>query len=153
MVVPRNTFAYYETMNPSSSESPSYDSSIEYCTMSVLNVATTGGQNIIGQNILEGLFMVYDFENQRVGFANSTANNDASFYIPGSGSPGSSEPTCTYSNATTLAETIVTPIITACTGSEFGGDCYNIAVNESGCAIVNELSYLSACSPLCAGRI
>lgn len=35
--------------------------------MSVLNVVTAGGQNIIGQNILEGLFMVYDFENQRVG--------------------------------------------------------------------------------------
>jgi hypothetical protein len=70
-------------MDPSSSETPGFDPSIEYCTMGVLNVDTVGGQNIIGQNILEGLFMVYDFENQRVGFANSTANNDASFYVPG----------------------------------------------------------------------
>src|SRR4051812_48296968 len=131
-------------MNPSSSPTPGYDPSIKYCTASPLNAAVRGGQVVIGQDILEGLFMVYDFDKQRVGFANSSANNDRDFYIPPATgtNPGTPTPpassSCTYVDTAAIDAVVVTPTITSCTGANFGGTCYESTLNESGCALIDK---------------
>ena len=80
VVVPRNTYGYWESMSPSNGAA-----GVNYCTTHLRpSDFFNGGTNMIGQDIIEGLFLVLDWENQRVGFANSTVKNtDASFSIPG----------------------------------------------------------------------
>ena len=95
---------------------------------------------MIGQDIIEGIFLVLDWQNQQIGFANSTVRNtDSSFSIPGQGpttsatatsaAPTPSSSTCSYitSNVT------INPFIKGCTGEGFGGTCYQIEVNNAGC--------------------
>lgn len=92
----------------------------------------------MGQDILDGIFLVLDWDNQQIGFANSTVMDaDASFTVPYSGGTTptptpSATPvsTCSY---TTAEEVDVSPFITGCTEAEFGGTCQQIEVSTSGC--------------------
>jgi hypothetical protein len=58
---------------------------VEYCTTHLRpSDYFNGGVNMIGQDIIEGIFLVLDWQNQQIGFANSTVmNTDSSFSIPG----------------------------------------------------------------------
>lgn len=114
---------------------------VEYCTTHLRpSDYFNGGVNMIGQDIIEGIFLVLDWQNQQIGFANSTVRNtDSSFSIPGQGpttsatatsaAPTPSSSTCSYitSNVT------INPFIKGCTGEGFGGTCYQIEVNNAGC--------------------
>lgn len=135
VVVPRKTYAYWETMNPANGVD-----GIDYCTQHVRPNILNGGSNMFGQDLIEGLFSVYDFTNQRVGFGNTTANNDKNFYIPGAATPpDTSGLTCTWSDPTTVADTVINPHVTGCTGADFTGTCYDIEVSEAVCAVVDDL--------------
>jgi hypothetical protein len=89
----------------------------------------------MGQDILDGVFLVLDWDNQQIGFANSTVMDaDASFTVPYSTSstptPSSTPiPTCSH---TTANETI-DPFITGCTEEGFEGTCHQIQVAYPGC--------------------
>ncbi|KAI9730328.1 MAG: Type I transmembrane sorting receptor [Claussenomyces sp. TS43310] len=131
VVAPRNTYGWWENMNPKNGEP-----NVNYCTGHVRpSDYFSGGQNSIGQDILDGLFLVLDYQNKRVGFANSTVMTmDSSFSIPGVGSgsgsgSGSSSGTCSYTNS----DETIKPSITGCTGEKFAGTCSQIAVNISAC--------------------
>jgi len=80
IIVPRATYAWWENMNPANGVS-----GVEYCTTHLRpSDYFNGGVNMIGQDIIEGIFLVLDWQNQQIGFANSTVRNtDSSFSIPG----------------------------------------------------------------------
>ena len=122
-------------MNPSNG-----DDGVEYCTAHMRpSDYFNGGVNMIGQDIIEGVFLVLDWQNQRIGFGNSTAmSTDSSFVVPGSSStPPSTTPpsdeTCSY----TTANVTVDPFITGCTEHNLDGTCYHIEVNYLGCTALD----------------
>lgn len=136
IVVPRPSYGYWQTMNPANGVED-----VEYCTAHMRpSDYFNGGVNFIGQDIIEGIFLVLDWQNQQIGFGNSTTamSTDSGFIVPGPDSPPPSttppsDNTCSYATAN---ETI-DPFITGCTEKNLDGTCYHIEVNYLGCTALD----------------
>ena len=127
IVVPRNNYGYWQTMDPANGVAD-----VEYCTTHLRSSdAFNGGSNLIGLDIIEGLFLVFDWDNYQVGFGNSTAKSiDPDFTIPDAVLNAGN---CSY---TTPVGTI-DPYITTCTEDAFGGTCQQIKAAYPGCTALN----------------
>lgn len=92
---------------------------MDYCTGHLRPDYFNSNSDILGQDVLEGLFLVLDYDNQRVGFANTTANNDASFSIPSASG-------CSYVDGSL---TVTDAVVQGCVDST----CTNYSVHVSAC--------------------
>jgi len=132
VVVPRATYGFWQDMNPAAG-SPGIVAGVDYCTTHIRpSDIFNGGTSMLGQDIIEGIFLVLDWENQQVGFANSTMlQDDSSFYVP-----GYEDIHCSYADST-LVNQEISPYITGCTEEEFGGTCTQVEVSYPGCTLLD----------------